>query len=439
MRDLTTGKEYRAIMAFTLPILIGNIFQQMYNVIDSIVVGRILGTESLAAVGLCFQINLLLVAITVGVTLGVGIIISQCFGAKDYDKIYDVIQTGYAFTSIIAIVITVTGFVFCENILILVRVPNDILPLTLTYLRIIFLGIIPSFMYNAVSNVLRGLGDSKAPVYFLISAALLNLVLAIAFVAVFRWGISGAAYATVISQLFSFIGIYYYLNKKYPQFQVRIRDWRIKRQILKQCLEISIPAAMQQVFISLGLIVIQILINSFGSECMAAYAAASRIDGFALMPAQNMGQALSIFTAQNIGAKKNDRVVNGYKATMLIGSVLSIVLGLIIIMFPDILMKLFSNDIGILEIGRSYLRIIASAYIIFAAMHITNGALLGYGKTFVPMISSIVSLCLLQVPIAISLSGYLGYVGIWIATPIGWTGGLIIRAVYFYKKVKVSK
>jgi len=439
LRDLTTGKEYRAIMAFTLPILIGNIFQQMYNVIDSIVVGRILGTESLAAVGLCFQINLLLVAITVGVTLGVGIIISQCFGAKDYDKIYDVIQTGYAFTSIIAIVITVTGFVFCENILILVRVPNDILPLTLTYLRIIFLGIIPSFMYNAVSNVLRGLGDSKAPVYFLISAALLNLVLAIAFVAVFRWGISGAAYATVISQLFSFIGIYYYLNKKYPQFQVRIRDWRIKRQILKQCLEISIPAAMQQVFISLGLIVIQILINSFGSECMAAYAAASRIDGFALMPAQNMGQALSIFTAQNIGAKKNDRVVNGYKATMLIGSVLSIVLGLIIIMFPDILMKLFSNDIGILEIGRSYLRIIASAYIIFAAMHITNGALLGYGKTFVPMISSIVSLCLLQVPIAISLSGYLGYVGIWIATPIGWTGGLIIRAVYFYKKVKVSK
>lgn len=439
MRDLTVGKEYKAILAFTLPILIGNIFQQMYNVVDSIVVGRALGTVNLAAVGFCFQINFFLVAITVGATLGIGILISQYFGAKNFDDIYEVIQTGFAFTSIVAVIIAIAGFALSKYILAAFRVPSDTLPFAHSYLRIIFLGVIPSFLYNAVTNILRGLGDSKSPVYFLIGATLLNLILDIIFIIGFGLEISGAAYATIISQLFSFVGSYIYMNRKYPQFKVGISNWRIKKAILKKCLEISIPAAMQQTFASIGLMVIQILVNDMGSTCMAAYAVASRIDGFAIMPTQNMGQALSNFTAQNLGAEKNDRVVKGYKASMIMGTIVSIVIGMIIVTFPDVFTRLFSDDASILEISRSYLKIIASFYIVYAAMQVTNGALLGYGKTFIPMISTVVSLCLLQVPIAIILSGHLGYIGIWIATPIGWAGGLLIRIIYFYNKVKTKK
>ncbi len=305
------------------------------------------------------------------------------------------------------------------------------------YLKIIFIGVIPTFAYNALTNILRGVGDSKTPTYILIAATFLNIVLDITFIKIFQWGVSGAAIATVISQLFSFIVCMIYMYYHYAEFYIHVNSLQFDWQQLKQSLIIGLPATLQQVFIGVGFMSIQFLINGFGTDCMAAYTAASKVDSFAEMPALNLGRALTNFTAQNYGANQKDRIIKGGKYTLFMGVGISLLLSVIICLFPTMFLSMFNRDTNVLQIGSGYLRIVSAFYFIFAAMQILNGLLLGYGKPFVPMLGSILSLCLLQVPVAIFLSHTsLRYYGVWIAAPIGWFGGLLIRFLYFLKIVK---
>lgn len=436
MKDLTVGNEYKSLFYFSLPILIGNLFQQFYNVADSIIVGRILGKENLAAVGFCFQINLILVALSMGLTLGTSILISRHFGAKEEQEIGPVIDTGFSFSIVVSACISILGILFCGGIIQLFRVPEDTAGFAYTYLRIIFIGAVPSFLYNTITNILRGLGDSKSPVYFLIGAALLNIVLDILFVKYCNMGIAGAAYATIIAQLTSFVGSFIYMRVRYATYRIHILHPNFRFSILKDSLRIGIPSMTQQVFKSIGFMVLQGIVNGFGSTCMAAYAATSKIDSFAQLPALNLGQALSNFVAQNLGAKKEVRAKKGFKAALLMGWAITITISLIVVPFPDLLVRLFTNDPAVLEIGRTYLRIVGVFYCVDATMQMLNGILLGYEKPFVPMISTVVSLCLMQVPAALILSATsLGYIGIWIATPFGWIGGVLIRLYYYRKTV----
>ena len=420
-----------------MPILIGNLFQQLYNVVDSIIVGNYLGKESLAAVGFSYQINFLLVAFSTGISMGASVLISRYFGAKKMNYVKKVIDTGFVFSVVLSVLIAVLGIYFSYTILVSFRVPEELLFMANDYLKIIFIGVIPTFAYNALTNILRGVGDSKTPTYILIAATFLNIVLDITFIKIFQWGVSGAAIATVISQLFSFIVCMIYMYYHYAEFYIHVNSLQFDWQQLKQSLIIGLPATLQQVFIGVGFMSIQFLINGFGTDCMAAYTAASKVDSFAEMPALNLGRALTNFTAQNYGANQKDRIIKGGKYTLFMGVGISLLLSVIICLFPTMFLSMFNRDTNVLQIGSGYLRIVSAFYFIFAAMQILNGLLLGYGKPFVPMLGSILSLCLLQVPVAIFLSHTsLRYYGVWIAAPIGWFGGLLIRFLYFLKIVK---
>ena len=432
MKDLTQGSELKTIFYFSLPILVGNLFQQLYNVADSVIVGNFLGKESLAAVGFSYQINFLLIALSTGISLGASVLTSRYFGARDMRQVKKVVDTGFLFSAVLSLVIAAAGACFSYQILVLFRVPENLLTIADTYLKIIFIGVIPTFAYNSLTNILRGVGDSKTPTYILIAATLINIVLDIFFITALKWGVAGAAVATVTAQAFSFITCMLYMRRRYPDLFIRLWDLQLDRHELKKSLVIGTPAMLQQVFVSVGFMSIQFLINGFGTDCMAAYAAASKVDSFAEMPALNLGQAMTNFTAQNYGAGKIDRVIRGGKSALAMGVGISILISIVICLFPSLFISLFNRDPGVVQIGNGYLRTVSVFYLIFAAMQILNGLLLGYGKALVPMIASIGSLCLLQVPTAILLSGIeLAYRGIWIAAPVGWLGGLLIRFLYF--------
>lgn len=432
MKDLTQGSELKTILYFSLPILVGNLFQQLYNVADSVIVGNFLGKESLAAVGFSYQINFLLISLSSGISLGASVLISRYFGAKNMQQIKKVIDTGFLFSIVLSILIAVAGVCSSYQILVLFRVPENLLTIANSYLKIIFIGVIPTFAYNSLTNIFRGVGDSKTPTYILIAATLINIVLDIFFITTLKWGVAGAAIATVMAQTFSFLTCMFYMHWRYPELFIRFWNLQLDCHELKKSLIIGTPAMLQQVFVSVGFMSIQFLINGFGTDCMAAYTAASKVDSFAEMPALNLGHAMTNFTAQNYGAKKIDRVIKGGKSALVMGVGISVLISVVICLFPSVFISLFNRDPNVVQIGNGYLRTVSVFYLVFAAMQILNGLLLGYGKSFVPMIASVGSLCLLQVPTAIILSGTeLAYRGIWIAAPVGWLGGLLIRFLYF--------
>ncbi len=437
MNDLTRGNEFKTILSFSIPFLIGNLLQQLYNVADSIVVGNFLGKESLAAVGFSFQISSLLIIISIGITMGTSILVSRCIGERKLQRVKVLMDTGIGFSLLLSIIFAVMLFVFSNPILHVFRMPAETLELSNTYLRIVCIGILPTFGYNALTNILRGIGDSKTPTIILVFASLLNIALDLLLVAVIPLGVAGAAIATVIAQFFSWIGCTIYINHRYPEFRIRMTQLKFEWVELKNTLKIGIPTMIQQAFISIGFLTIQYLINGFGTNCIAAFTAASKIDGFAQIPAANLGKAIPNFVAQNLGANQPNRVSKGCRIAFFMCIVLSIAISTVILALPVTFIRLFNNDPAVIEIGKEYLRIVAIFYWIMGLMQLINGIIMGYGKTVVPMIASIASLCLLQVPVAILLSGTaLGHTGIWIAAPIGWAGGLLIRLIYY---IHISK
>ncbi|MDP4142899.1 MAG: MATE family efflux transporter [Bacillota bacterium] len=431
MKDLTTGNEFKVIFTFSVPILIGNVFQQLYNTIDSIIVGKFLGKEALAAVGSSFNIMLLLVALASGLTLGTNILVSRYFGAKDFASVKKAIDTSYVFTLILSILVTILGICISKSILLLFSVPNEILPLAQTFLNIILLGTISSFFYNTISGILRSLGNSKTPLYFLILSTLLNIVLDIIFILLLNLGIGGTAFATVLSQTFAFICSLIYLNKTYPQLKFDIRNINFDLAIFKQNLKIGLPSGVQQALVTCGFLILQFLVNRFGPDAMAAYAAAGKVDSFAEMPVLNLGIAISTFISQNMGANKYDRIKKGYISTLGIGFIISILASTIVISFPKQFMNLFTNDSSVTQIGISYLSTIGLFYILYSTMVITNGVIIGLGNSLIPMLATTTTLWGIQIPLSIFLSRKMGIDGIWLAVPFGWLAGVIFRVTYF--------
>jgi putative MATE family efflux protein len=303
------------------------------------------------------------------------------------------------------------------------------------------IGTLPIFIYNGCTNFLRGIGDSKTPLLLLIISALMNVVLDLLFVAVFHWGVEGAAIATVISQFFAFFTCVYYVNKHNTYFKLKIINTRFNLGVFKTGMKIGVPATLQQLFISLGNSILQILINGFGPIYISAYTAATKIDGFATMPAVNIGRAMSNYVAQNEGANKQDRVKQGIKSTLILMAVVSIIISLSIYLFADKFILMFVGNDDVVKAGVEYFYIVSAFYIIFSFMHILNGILLGNGKSHISMISTIASFCLLQVPAAYFLSKSVGVIGIWVAAPIGWIGGFLIRLIYYiiYSKSRSRK
>lgn len=431
MKDLTEGPEGRLIWAFTVPMLVGNVFQQSYNLVDSVVVGRAIGKSALAAVGASFPVIFLLVALIMGATMGFSILISQYYGAKDLDAVRRTIDTSYVTLLFGSLAATAAGLAFSPAILAALRTPAEIMPQALVYLRIMFAGLIFMFGYNSVSAVLRGLGDSKTPLYFLVFSTLLNIALVVLFVRGLGWGIAGSAWATLIAQGASFAGAVVYLNRSHPVLRFRLRGLAFDRAILKKGLAIGLPSGAQQVMAAGGFMLLTRLVNGFGTDAVAAYTAAGRVDTFAVMPAMSLSMAISTFVGQNVGAGRLDRVRKGLRASLAISGVISALTSLGVMLLGRRMVAMFNADPAVVAIGARYLFIVGGFYIVFSSMFVVNGALRGAGDTFVPMLVTVLSLWAIRLPVSSYLAGRLGTDGIWWGAPAAWCAGLAFSAAYF--------
>ena len=433
MKDLTSGNETKLILRFATPMLLGNLFQQLYNIVDSVVVGKFIGTEALAAVGSSFPIVFSLISLIIGVASGGTIIIAQYFGARNFERVKASIGTLYIFLFWASISVTVIGIIFSGTIFRLIQLPEEIIPQAKTYLNIYFLGMIGFFGFNATSAILRGLGDSKTPLYFLILSTFFNIVFDLLFVIVFKWGIAGAAVATVISQGGAFITAVFYLNRTHEVIQISWREFKFDKDIFRKTLKIGLPTGLQHTFVSLGMTVVQVIVNRFGTNVIAAYAAATRLDSLAILPAMNFGMALSTFVGQNIGAGKTDRIKSGLKSTLLMSSVVSLAVTSIMVFFGRFLIQLFvrSSESEVILVGSEYLVIVSSFYIVFSVMFSINGVMRGAGDTLIPMFITFFSLWIVRIPVAYFLSERIGESGIWWAIPIAWITGAVFAYLYY--------
>jgi putative MATE family efflux protein len=431
MHDLTSGRPASLILRFATPMLLGNVFQQLYNVTDSIIVGKFLGKEALAAVGASFPLIFMLVSFIIGIASGSTIIIAQYFGAKDMVKVRRSIDTMYIFLFFASLLVGILGIVFSEPIFRLIRLPEEVIPQAALYMQVYFTGILFFFGFNGTSAVLRGLGDSKTPLYFLIISTLTNIVFDLLFVVVFGWGIAGAALATVLSQAGAFATLIVYLNRKHLLINLSWRRLYWDREVFRESIRIGVPTGFQQTFVSLGMLALLRIVNDFGTDTVAAYSVAGRIDGLASLPAMNFGQALSTYTGQNIGAGKIRRVGAGLRATLGMSSIVAVVTSVIIMIFREPLMMLFTNDPEVIQIGARYLLIVGGFYVLFSSMFVIGGVMRGAGDTIVPMFITLLSLWLFRIPLAAILSRNIGVDGIWWAIPIAWFMGMTLSFLYY--------
>ncbi len=443
MRDLTTGKEGKLILQFAAPMLLGTIFQQLFSIVDSIVVGNFIGKEALAAVGASFPVIFVMVSMIIGLVMGSTVVISQYFGAGDLSSVKKAIDTMYIYSTVAAVIATILGLIIAEPLLRLLDLPENILPGAVLYLRIYLSGMIIFFGYNGTSAVLRGLGDSKTPLYFLIIATVANIILVLLFVAVFKWGIAGAAYATLIANGLAFGLAIYWLNKTHKLIRIAIRGLHFDREIFRQSVRIGLPTGVQQTLVAIGGLALLDIVNHFGTDVIAGYSVASRLDAMALIPAMSFSQALSTFVGQNIGANKYDRIRTGLISTVKMSGIVTIITSLTIILAGHLIMSLFTKDHAVIMAGDQYLTIVSASYLLFTMMFIYQGVLRGAGDTLIPMFFSILSLWIIRIPVAWFLSREIGTAGIWWSIPAGWAVGLALSYLYYktgrWKKMAVVK
>ncbi|CZR79517.1 MATE family efflux transporter [Clostridioides difficile] len=433
MKDLTTGHEGKSIFFFAMPMLIGSLFQQLYNTADSIIVGRFIGKEAMAAVSGANPIMFLLVAALMGVSLGFSILVSQFYGSGDLKKVKATIDTTYILLFIGSILISILGIVFGGPMLKLMNTPESVFAQSKLYLTIIFSGILFSAGYNSVSAILRGLGDSVTPLYFLIIATILNIVLDLTFIVVLRMGVEGVALATIMAQAVSFIISIIYLNKKHEVLKFKIKGIVYDNKIFKDGLRLGLPSGVQQMLFSIGNMALQFLVNSYGTSAMAAFGAGLRIENFISLPIMNLGSAVSTFVAQNIGAGENERVKKGIRESIKMTLILAVTVIALILLFRENLIALFNTDKDVIKIGSSYLFIIGPFFLFIGTSFVLSSAMKGAGDSMFALISSIVSLWLGRLPASYMLSKFFGTDGIWMGIPFGWTLGLIVTVIYYKK------
>jgi putative MATE family efflux protein len=433
VKDLSTGNEGKLIFRFAVPMLLGNILQQLYNMVDSIVVGKFVGKEALAAVGTSSPVIFLLISFIIGITMGFTIVVSQYFGAKEYDQVKKAINTLYIFIFVASVVMTVVGLLLVDFIFRLIDLSPLIMPQAKVFMNIFLLGMVFLFGYNGTSAILRGLGDSKTPLYFLIGSVGMNILLDLIFVPVFHWGVAGVAVATIISQAGAFVVQIIYLNKYHKVVKFSFTGMKFDRSIFMKSMRIGLPTGFQQTFVAAGMVALYWVVNKFGVDANAAYSVAGRIDSFAALPAMSFSIALSTFVGQNLGANKPERVKSGFVSAFYLTSSITVVISVIIVFMGKYLMMMFTDDPVVIALGSSYLVVIGSFYVLFSSMFVITGVLRGAGDTLIPMFISLISLWVIRIPVAYLLSKNpaIGIHGVWWSIPIGWLAGLTANYLYY--------
>lgn len=437
MTDFTTGSIPRHLITFAIPMFLGNLLQSLYNVVNSIWVGRFLGYSALAAVSVGFPIIFTLISLIMGITMASTTLVAQYYGAKRMDMLAKTIGNSMILVTVLGIAATFAGIAFNRELLILINVPPDILDMSSDYLALFFSGLLGMFWYNASSAILRGLGDSKTPLRFLLYSTLLNVILDPLFIFGFGpippMGVRGAALAFIIAQGISAFITLRYLFITSGLVVIDKNLWTPDKTLIRLIFKIGLPAGIQQTLVSLSALAVSSLVNLFGSTVVAGFGVATRIDQFAFMPAMSIGMAVSALVAQNLGAQKNDRVRESVRSSSLLACGITLVVSLLTIFMPTLLLYPFTTDPGVLESGANYLRHMGFAYIPLALMFTLGGVLRGAGDTFLAMLFTIISLWLIRVPLAVYLSHYtsLGVSGIWLALALSPYTGLILNYLYY--------
>lgn len=429
--DLTEGKVWKVIVRFAVPLLVGNLLQQFYNITDSIIVGQFLGKEALAAVSASFFIYYFIISLVIGVGSGTTVVISQLFGAKQYQKVQLAFSSFFIFMLVGGIILSIAGIIFAEPVFRLTNTPEEVIPQAVAYFRIYIGGTFLFVTFNSIISILRGVGESVRPMLFILITTVLNIAFDLLFILVFKWGIEGAARATVVSQGIGMCIALAYVNNTHPLLSIKKQDMLFDWKLFKESLKIGLPTSVQQCAIALGLIALLGIVNSFGTNTLTAYGAAGKIDTIITQAILTLSGALAAFCGQNIGAGRLDRVKKGVQFTMYTNIALGLLTFAAVYLFGNEMMRIFTKDIDVVAIGKEYLLIIGGFFIVHGALNVYNGALRGAGDTLFPMITSLVCLWLIRIPLAYYLCSWLGRNGIWWAIGISITIGLIVTFVYY--------
>ena len=435
-KDMTSGKPIKLIWNFTIPLLIGNLFQQLYNMADTFIVGRTIGVHALASVGSTGSIIFLILGFANGLTAGLAIPLAQRYGAKDYLGVKRSFYVSILISAVVAILLTILSMIFCRQILEIMQTPVEIVDGAYDYLMVIFAGIFSSMAFNLLSNIFRSIGDAKTPLYFLVIACIMNIILDVVFIAGFGMGVEGAGYATVLSQIFSALACILYIWKKIPILRLNSKDFVAESSDVREHVRISFPMAFQSSIIAIGAIIIQITLNQLGATAVAAYTAAQKIDQVAILPMMSFGVTMATFVAQNYGAKKYDRIWRGVRDCIKLSLTFAISVGIILNLFSPIFIRAFVG-VGheeVVELGAIYFITNGTMYSLLSLLFIYRYTLQGVGKTFTPTVAGIMELCM-RAFAAVVLSNLYGYTGATMANPLAWLGSLIplIIAYYLFK------
>lgn len=427
VKELTHGKPLNLIFTFMLPIFIGNIFQQMYNLADAIIVGRYLGVQALAAVGCTASLIFFIISFIFSSTQGFTVVLAQKFGARDYDMVRKSFTTSFVLSGAIMVIMTILSVPFTYQLLQLLRTPTDIIDMANTYLFIMFIGIFATVFYNLSSNVIRALGDSKTPLYFLIFSSILNIALAFLFVTKIKMGIAGAGWATVLSQLIATILCMSFMFWKYPILHLQKSDWKLNKDFIMEHLRIGIPMGFQMSVLTIGIIILQYVLNGFGSDAVAGYTSAMRVEQIFGQALVALGATMATFTAQNFGAGKMGRIKQGTKCAVMIGISICVFSFVILIFFAENIVSIFMSEQNenIISMGALYLHVIMVFMIFLAILLIFRNILQGMGQAIAPLMSGIAEL-ILRGACAIILGHFFGFLGICFATPAAWIGASIV-------------
>lgn len=429
--DLTQGPVGMTILRFAGPLLVGNILQQLYNLTDSIIVGRFVGKEALAAVSASFFIYYFVISLVIGIGSGTSVVVSQYFGAKQFDKVQQAFSSFFLFMLVAGILLSIAGIIFAEPIFRMVQTPEEVIPGAVSYFRIYIGGTFLFVTFNSIISILRGLGESVRPMLFILLSTVLNVLLDLLFIVGFGWGIEGAARATVIAQGIGMCVALYYVNERHPLLSIKKKDLLFNATIFRQELRIGLPSSGQQCAISLGLMALLGIVNSFGTNTLTAYGAAGKIDTIITQAILALSSALATFCGQNIGAGKMQRVRQGVRFALLFNLVFGFTMFTLLYFTGDRLMLAFTDDAEVIRIGHEYLIIIGSCFFVHGGLNVFNGALRGAGDTLFPMFISLFCLWLIRIPLAYCFSDWWGETGIWWAINTSLGIGLTIAAVYY--------
>lgn len=432
--DLIHGNIAKSILWFSIPLLIGNLFQQLYNTVDSYVVGNYVSKQALAAVGASSPIINMLIGFFMGLATGAGVIIAQYFGAHDHVRLKKAVHSSAALTIAMSIVLTIVGMLGTNPMLKAVGIPADVFPESSQYLLIYFAGILFNLIYNMGSGILRAIGDSKRPLYFLIIASLINVVLDFLFVKYLHLGVKGAGYATLIAQAISSLLVVMVLVRSDDIYRLNIKDIRFHLPILKKIILIGLPTGLQQSIVSLSNVVVQSYVNAFGSSVVAGYSASIRIDGFVNLPLQSFNMAITTFVGQNIGAKQYERVKKGSRLTLLMTFATIGSIALALYFYGEAFIAVFNSEVDVVQAGRTMQLAFIPFYILLPINQIYSGVLRGAGKSAVPMYIMIFNFVILrQIYLAIITQMTSSVYYVFMGWPVTWITCSIMFIIYYHK------